>query len=412
MRRKTSLWTVGVLFCSLCTMPTLAQRWTTQTPQSTEAIPPNTVIETVVADAGGFVVAMVFAPDGRMFYTTKGGTVRVVENDVLRATPFLTTAVDDFGERGLLGITLDPAFSTNHYVYLYKTAPASETGTGFASNRVLRYTEDPATQTVISGSEVLLLDLPIEDDANSMHFGGNLHFGPDDKLYVTIGDYGITNNAQDLANPYGKIHRLNADGSVPSDNPFVNSPANALPSVWSYGHRNSFDFTFDPVNGNLFSTENGPHCDDEINLGQAGGNYAWPNTCDTVPEDTIAPLFRYGVPVALTGIDVYQGPITEWHNTLFWCGAVSNALYHGVLNDERTAFSSVLEVADAPTCSIDVQHDAQGALYVTTENVIRRVRSTQVPTPTSTAVPTPTATAAARIWIPFVVQGDSAVAAP
>jgi len=260
----------------------------------TETLPADTVVETVVPNAGGLVVAMAFAPDGRMFYTVKGGfsgdrtaQVRIVErNGTLRSTPFLSTSVNTDGERGLLGIALDPDFATNRYVYIFKTATAGETGTGRPSNRVVRYTEDPKTQTAVAGSATILLDVPIgpENDPNSNHNGGNLHFGPDGKLYVTIGDYGRhPDNAQNLNNRPGKIHRLNKDGTVPADNPFYSSPAGAVKSIWTYGNRNSFDFVFDPVSKRMFFTENGPGCDDEVNLAQKGGNYGWPNQCGVVP---------------------------------------------------------------------------------------------------------------------------------
>lgn len=349
-----------------------------------ETLPPGTVGETFVAEAGGFVVAMAFAPDGRLFYTVKGGfsgdqvaQVRIVENGVLRPTPFLNANVNTAGERGLLGIALDPDFASNHFVYIYKTAPAAETGTGRPSNRVLRYAEDPATQTAVAGSEMLLMDVPIgaENDPNTNHNGGNIHFGPDGKLYVTIGEYGRNaSNAQNLGNAMGKIHRLNADGSVPADNPFVDDPNVVVKSIWTYGNRNSFDFTFDPLSGLLFFSENGPNCDDEVNLGRVGGNYGWPNACGTVPPGTIAPLYRFPAVIAITGIDFYQGPIAGWQNTLFWCSVNNQQLYHATLDETRMAITSVEVVQGAPACGVDVQHGPDGALYLSVNNTISRIR--------------------------------------
>ena len=349
-----------------------------------EPLPAHVITETVVADPGGFVVALAFAPDGRLFYTVKGGfsgdqtaQVRIVENGRLRVTPFLSTPVNTAGERGLLGIAFDPNFAVNRFVYIYKTAPNTETGTDRPANRVIRYTEDPATQTAIPDSATVLLDVPIgpENDPNTNHNGGNLHFGPDGKLYVTIGDYGRTPaNAQNLGNPLGKIHRLNPDGSIPADNPFMTGPVTATKSIRSYGHRNSFDFVFDPSTGRLFFTENGPGCDDEVNLGQPGGNYGWPNSCGEVPAGTIPPLYRFTSSLGITGIDVYQGPIGDWHQTLFWCAVITGLLYHGRLDDNRTRITDVHVVTGAPKCTVDVQHGPDGALYVTGAGVISRIR--------------------------------------
>ncbi|MBI4316962.1 MAG: PQQ-dependent sugar dehydrogenase [Chloroflexi bacterium] len=348
-----------------------------------EPLPPTTSVQTFVADAGGFVVAMAFAPDGRMFYTVKpvfagdqDAQVRIVENGVLRPTPFVTTRVNADGERGLLGIALDPSFAANSFVYIYKTAPASETGTGRPANRVVRLTEDPATQTAVAGSAVTLLDVPIgaENDPNTNHNGGNLHFGPDGKLYVTIGDYGRNSaNSQNLAVPMGKIHRFNADGTIPVDNPFFSAPPGAVKSIWTLGNRNSFDFAFDPIVGRMFFTENGPSCDDEVNLGAAGANYGWPNACGVVPPGTVAPLFVYAQPIGIAGIDFYTGPIAEWRNSLFWCAVNNGLLYRGTLDETRTQIQAVNTIAGAPLCNVDVQHGPEGALYLSFGNVISRI---------------------------------------
>jgi glucose/arabinose dehydrogenase len=356
-----------------------------------EPLPSNAVVETYVADAGGYVVAMAFAPDGRLFYTTKGGfsddqvaEVRVVSAaGTLRSTPFLRTNVNTDGEQGLLGITLDPDFATNHYVYIYKTAPATTATGGRVVNKVVRFTEDPATQTAVAGSARTLLSVPRgEADAGATnHNGGNIHF-KGDKLFVTIGEYGARpDNAQNLKNPKGKIHRINRDGSIPSDNPFYGQ-ADKEWSIWSYGHRNSFDFTIDPVSGALFFTENGPSCDDEVNLGKRGQNYGWSASyqCGVVPAGTVAPLKRYSSTIAITGITVYTGGLNGWNNDLFWCANKTSVLYHATLNGSRTALTSVQEVTGAPACSVDVEDGPGGALYVSENNagsnnsVIKRIR--------------------------------------
>jgi glucose/arabinose dehydrogenase len=322
-----------------------------------EPLPDNVVVERIVPNGGGMLVALAFGPEGRLLYTIKGGfrgtrvaEVRLIQYGQLRSTPYLTTTVQSDDESGLIGITFDPNFASNRYIYIYKTAPASETGTGYPSNQVIRYTEDPTTRTAIPGSATILFQVPGSAEYNntlSRHLAGNIHFGPDGKLYVTVGDYQNPPKAQLLDSPVGKIHRLNPDGTIPNDNPFALSNLGRL-SVWSYGHRNSFDFTFDPVTKRMFFTENGPDCNDEVNLGQPGGNYGWPNDCATIPASSIAPLYQFPTPIGITGIEFYQGPIKPWHQTLFWCAINNGNLYHAQLDETRTKIVSVNTVTGAP----------------------------------------------------------------
>lgn len=349
----------------------------------TEPLPAHLIAETITR-VDGFIVALAFAPDGRLFFTLKGGfggdaeaDVRVWANGALQPEPWLRTPVATDGERGLLGIAFDPNFTENRYLYIYKTAPASETGTGRPANRVVRYTEDPATHRAIPESATLIFEIPIgpENDPSTYHNGGNIHFGPDGKLYVTVGDGGqIAANGQNLNSLMGKIHRLDPDGTAPPDNPFVPHPEIHLKSIWTYGHRNSFDFVFDPISGQMFFTENGPNCDDEVNVGFPGSNYGWPNECGTVSPGTVSPLYRFLTPIGITGIDVYQGPITPWNSGLFWCSINTGALYHATLDPTRTAITEVRVVTGAPPCGTDVQHGPDGALYLAGTSTISRIR--------------------------------------
>src|SRR5262249_52730106 len=148
------------------------------------------------------------------------------------------------GERGLLGITLDPDFDNNHYVYVYYSA-SSPTG----HNRVSRLTADG--DKMLPGSEHVLLDLPSIGTA-IWHMGGAIHFGTDGKLYVSAGDQQNTANPQSLDNPFGKILRINADGSIPTDNPFYNSTTGVNRAIWAYGLRNPYTTAFQPGTGRFF----------------------------------------------------------------------------------------------------------------------------------------------------------------
>lgn len=215
--------------------------------------------------------AMVAAPDGRVFVAEKGGTLRVVQNGTVLAAPFLTVGVDTFSERGLIGVALDPNFAANGFVYVYYT-----TNEPTPVNRVSRFTVAAGNPNVAqAGSEVVLLDdIP---STNGNHNGGALAFRPDGKLYVAAGEAGVPANAQTLANLAGKILRLNPDGSVPADNPFVGAPG-ARPEIWALGLRNPFTMAVQPGTGALFINDVGGGAFEEVNLGVAGANYGWPNT--------------------------------------------------------------------------------------------------------------------------------------
>ena len=151
----------------------------------------------------------------------------MVKDGALLSTPFLTVTVSSSGERGLIGVTLDPAFATNGYVYVYYTAT-----TPAIHNRVSRFTANG--DVALAGSEVVLLDLNNLSSATN-HNGGALHFGPDGKLYVAAGDNATSSNAQTLSNLLGKILRINADGTIPTDNPFFGTATGVNRAIWAMG---------------------------------------------------------------------------------------------------------------------------------------------------------------------------------
>src|SRR4051794_22250124 len=184
---------------------------------------------------------MAIAPDGRIFVTEQGGTLRVIKGGTLLPTPFVSLTVDSAGERGLLGVAFDPAFASNGYVYVYYTAT-----TPTIHNRVSRFTA--SGNVAVPGSEVAILDLNDLSSATN-HNGGALHFGPDGKLYVAVGENANGANSQTLSNLLGKILRLNADGSIPPDNPFYTQTTGVNRAIWALGLRNPYTFSFQPGTG-------------------------------------------------------------------------------------------------------------------------------------------------------------------
>lgn len=229
---------------------------------------PAGFVDSVYAVVPTDATAMEFAPDGRLFVAQQSGHLRIVDQGRLLSTPFLTVAVDAQGERGLLGIAFDPGFARNGHLYVYYTATSP-----VVHNRVSRFTAN--ANTAFAGSERVLLDLePLGTSAH--HNGGALHFGPDGKLYVAVGDRTRATLAQSLDNPFGKILRLNRDGSIPADNPFYDRTTGRNRAIWALGLRNPFTTALQPSTGRLYINDVGGKAWEEINEGRAGANYGWP----------------------------------------------------------------------------------------------------------------------------------------
>jgi glucose/arabinose dehydrogenase len=230
---------------------------------------------------------MEIAPDGRVFVCLQGGQLRVIKDGALLATPFLTLTPDSSGERGLLGIAFDPSFQTNNFIYVYYTATTTP-----RHNRVSRFTANG--DVAVAGSEVAILDLDNLSSATN-HNGGAIHFGPDGKLYVAVGENANGANSQTLTNRLGKMLRINSDGTIPTDNPFFNTATGLNRAIWVLGLRNPFTFAFQPGTGRMFINDVGQSAWEEINDGIAGSNYGWPNTEGVTSDPAFrSPLFAYG----------------------------------------------------------------------------------------------------------------------
>src|SRR5687768_4735458 len=186
--------------------------------------------ETLVASGLASPTTMAVAPDGRVFVAEQGGRVRVVKNGTLLGAPFVSLPVVAGAERGLAGIAFDPAFGSNGHVYLYWT----ENGSPAPHNTVSRVTASASNRDVaVASSRVDLLELPAT--TSGFHNGGPLQFGPDGKLYVAVGDNNNPPVAQSLNWPFGKILRINKDGSIPTDNPFYSQTSGNNRAIWARG---------------------------------------------------------------------------------------------------------------------------------------------------------------------------------
>ncbi len=301
--RSSSFCSPGLLCFVLSILLSLWLIWLPIKPISAATLP-NGFTETLLASGLSSPTAMALAPDGRIFVCLQGGSLRVVKNGALLATPFLTLSVNSSGERGLLGVAFDPNVASNQYVYVYYTVSS-----GAIHNRVSRFTANGDVAVV--GSEVILLELDNLTSATN-HNGGALHFGPDGKLYVAVGENATPSNSQTLTNLLGKMLRLNADGSIPTDNPFFNQTTGNNRAIWTLGLRNPFTFNFQPGTGRLFINDVGQGTWEEINNASAGANFGWPNCegpCNPPNANFSNPHYYYANDVstcAITGGTFYN----------------------------------------------------------------------------------------------------------
>jgi glucose/arabinose dehydrogenase len=223
-------------------------------------------VETV-ADGLDYPWGLSFLPDGRLLITERAGHLRVLAPDGSLSEPLVgVPKVVAKGQGGLLDVTLDPKFAENKLIYLsYAEAGDGGAGTAVARGRL--------NDTGIEDVQVIFRQTPKVSGGN--HFGSRLAFAPDGTLYVTLGERFKFDPAQDLTGHLGKIVRINPDGSVPPDNPFIGQK-DAQPEIWSYGHRNPQGAAIHPETGKLWEIEFGPKGGDELNIAAPGANYGWP----------------------------------------------------------------------------------------------------------------------------------------
>src|SRR2546423_2313420 len=356
MPRVAALLAVVMLSACTSTAPSA-----TATATSVPSPQPSPKLTTYTA--ADFATALAWAPDKRLFYAERSGTIRPSDGTTRRTFATVSTSTD--GERGLLGLALSPTFAKDHFVYAFYSRADDLT-----RQRVVRWLDRNGTGVNVT---TIVENLPAGPDC--CHKGGRIPFGPDGKLYVTLGENHMAAEAQKTSSVRGKIRRYNADGTVPSDNPFGSGNP-----VWAIGLRNPFGLAFSS-DGTLMVTDNGPSGDagtpgsgwDEVDRAVRGGNFQL-STCfghgrhlqglsrsGPLPARHIG--FEDVVPTGATFVS--QKSLTGYQGTFVFCSYTEARLK--VMSSDGTR-----QLFDGPRCQFDVKEGPDHALYLSDTSAIYR----------------------------------------
>lgn len=297
----------------------------------------------VIAEKIASPWSLAFLPDGDLLVTELGGSMRIVHQGKLSAPISGVPKVFAQGQGGLLDVALAPDFKTSGTIYFTYSQPGEGgAGTALATARLNREADTARLE------EVKTLFTMNRKTARGQHFGSRIVIAPDGKLFVTLGERGDRDRAQDFTDHAGSVIRLNADGTIPADNPFVGQQ-NALSELWSKGHRNPQGAVWDPVTNALWVTEHGARGGDEVNRPEAGKNYGWPVITygrdysgaeigvGTAAKGYEQPLHYWDPSIAPSGLAVYEGNMfPEWQGDLL-AGALKYEMIVRLDRDETGA---------------------------------------------------------------------------
>lgn len=299
-----------------------------------------------------------FTPDGELLFSARDSGEIVSLNGNKTASVARLGGLRTGGEAGFLGMALSPDFENTRAVYVcYSTGTAAH-----PTNRVSKVTWD---EQGLNSEKIIIDNLP---GGARIHNGCRLAFGPDGKLYITMGENGRGERAQDLKILAGKILRVNPDGTIPADNPFRGSP------VWTYGHRNPQGLAFHPVTNELWSTEHGPATQDELNVILEGRNYGWPlclgtDACPQLKDYQPAVAeFNRNSTVAISDMIFYSGKAKpEWAGNILFVTLKTGRIYRVAISGHQMVDSEILLNGDFGRLR-DIAEDKDGNLWISTDN--------------------------------------------
>lgn len=331
---------------------------------------------TVVASGLVHPWGLAALPDGRWLVTEKPGRLRIITAQGQVGEPVAgLPAVDARGQGGLLDVIVGPSFAQDRMIYWSYSEPRQ--GGNATSVARARLSDDGSR---VENVQVIFRALPIYD--GDKHFGSSLAFAPDGKLFITLGersDKPMRPQAQDLRSHMGKTIRINADGTVPQDNPFVDR-AGALPEIWSLGHRNVQGIAVQPGTGAIWTIEHGTRGGDEVNIDKPGLNYGWPdaaygveyaggqiNSGATQAPGTEQPVYYWDPVIAPGGATFYQGAMFPgWDGNLLVAGLKEKHIARLVIQNDRVVGEERL-LTDLGERIRDVAVDSDGAVWAITD---------------------------------------------